>query len=172
MLINNWYLGAYGTLTHKRFYQYHFFSWWCIKPSSAVIFTDPKTPTINILPGWAGIYVQFGLTSSLFSSITSSRLIILGLFYYIAIFNFFTFMYYLFACSMCMCFNRINWSYPFNIISNQCNLNNFFASKSFCDFNIDLLFSIYWSFIDPHHVYCFSSWFVLFLSWIAFKQCL
>ena len=171
MLINNWHLGPYGTLTHKILLISSFFSWWCIKLSNAVIFADPETPTINILLGWAGFYVQFGLTSSLFLSITSSGLIIVGLFYYITIFNFFTFMYYLFAYSMCMCFNRIDWSYSFNIISTQCNLNNLFASKSFCDFNIDL-FLIYWSFIDPHHVYCFSSWFVLFLNWIAFKQCL
>ena len=62
-------------------------------------------------------------------------------FYYIVIFNFF-----IFARSIYLCFYWIYWLYSFTILSTQCNLSNFFSehvmflvSKSFCDFNINLL---------------------------------
>ena len=43
----------------------------------AMLFPDPQRPIINILYGWSGSCIQFGLCVTVFFLITSSKLILL-----------------------------------------------------------------------------------------------
>ena len=61
-----------------------------IRWSNAFVFSDPEPPTINILYACSAISDQFGLCSFVFSSVTSSKLIVLFIwFYHIATLNIF-----------------------------------------------------------------------------------
>ena len=92
------------------------------------------------------------------------------LFYYTLIFNFFICLYYVFACSICICLYVIDELYSFIINSIQCNFINFISeyitfltSKSFLQFNIDLLF-----FMKSWFSLRLSRWwFISFSSWFA-----
>ena len=44
-----------------------------------LFFSDLESPVINIMYGWSGMYGQFGISSILFSFVTSLELIILYL---------------------------------------------------------------------------------------------
>ena len=57
------------------------------------------------------------LCSFMFSLVTSSKLIIFALFYNIVTCNSLTFMYYVFACFICICFYIIDCLDSFFIVS-------------------------------------------------------
>ena len=68
--------------------------WWLIKLSNVFVFPDTELPIKNILYGWSEIWDKFGLYCFMFSPVTSSSMI-LALFYYISIFNFYIFPYFI-----------------------------------------------------------------------------
>ena len=50
--------------------------WWFIRLNHEFVFLDQELQIISILYGWSGIYSQLGLSSFMFSYVTSSKLII------------------------------------------------------------------------------------------------
>ena len=62
-------------------------AWWLIALNNDFVFPDPEPSIFNIVYGWSGVCGQFGLRYFIFSVITSTKLIIFVLFYYIVIFS-------------------------------------------------------------------------------------
>ena len=75
LLIKNWYFVSYGSLVYKQILSISGSSF--IRLVNEFVFLDRESPIVNILYGWSGTCGQFGLCSSMFSFLTSSKLMIL-----------------------------------------------------------------------------------------------
>ena len=87
LLIKNLYFASDGSLAYK--YILSISGCWLIRLNNKFVFPDQEPPISNILYGWSGICGKFRLCYFRFSFVTSSKLMIFVLSYYIVRFSLF-----------------------------------------------------------------------------------
>ena len=107
------------------------YGWWFITVSNAVAFPDPEPPAINVLYVWLGTRDQCALSFSLFSFVTSSKLIIIFNFSFLHFYQI-SFAHLSSTCAIWIRYYCTKRLQSLVITSTQCDLVNLFCEYIAC----------------------------------------